>query len=330
MRRFPRATGALAAAGAVIVLAACAKEEEPRDERAARALEPSEGTVAVTGGNAWYRVVGEGTGTPVILLHGGPGAPSWYMKPLEALGSSRPVVFYDQLGAGRSDRVSDTTLFTIERYVEELETLRQHLGLERFHLYGHSWGTILAVEYALRHPGPVVSLVLGGPALDVPLWQRTADSLVTTLPESTQQAIRENEAAGTVTSPEYQAATMEFYRMYVARKQPWSADIDSTFAQFGGAVYTYMWGPSEFTGTGTLKDYDVTGRLGEIDVPVLFVVGEYDEATPAAARHYQSLIAGAELAVIPGAAHLSMQDNPEAEIRAVDDFLRRVDERAIP
>jgi len=330
-KRSGRAAGAMVLA-LLALLAGCAREaaQETGGTAEAPALEPGEGMLEVTGGNVWYRVAGEGTGTPVILLHGGPGAPSYYLKPLLALGDERPVVIYDQLGAGRSDHVTDTTLFTIERYVDELEALRAHLGIERLHLYGNSWGSILAVEYYLRHPEGVESLVLSGPALSVSLWLSTADSLVGTLPESTRVAIERNEAAGTYDTPEYQAAVMEFYALYLARRQPWSADIDSTFAQFSPAVYNYMWGPSEFTATGTLKEYDVTGRLGEIRVPTLFVVGEHDEATPAAARHYQSLIPGAEIAVIPGAAHLSMQDEPEREIQAVRDFLRRADAREGP
>jgi proline iminopeptidase len=309
------------------MLAGCAREaSESMTETTA--LEPGEGMVEVAGGKVWYRVVGEGTATPAILLHGGPGAPSYYLKPLLALGDERPVVIYDQLGAGRSDHVTDTTLFTIDRFVDELETLRAHLGIERFHLYGNSWGSILAVEYYLRHPEGVESLVLSGPALSIPMWLHAADSLVATLPESSRMAIERNEAAGTFDAPEYQAAMMEFYGMYLARRQPWSADIDSTFAQLGLPVYNYMWGPSEFTATGTLQQYDVTGRLGEIRVPTLFVVGEHDEATPAAARHYQSLVPGAEIAVIPGAAHLSMQDEPELELQAIREFLSRVEARA--
>jgi proline iminopeptidase len=311
---------------AVLLWTAGCERETPSDTaQAPAALEPGEGTVAVAGGNIWYRVVGEGDGTPIILLHGGPGAPSYYLKPLAGLGDERPVVFYDQLGGGRSDRVTDTTLFTIPRFVEELETLRDSLGIERFHLYGSSWGSILAVEYYLAHPEGVESLVMSGPALSIPLWLEGTASLVATLPDSTREAIERHEAAGTYDSPEYQAAIMEFYHLYVARK-PWGPDVDSTFMGFSPAVYGYMWGPSEFTATGTLREYDVTDRLSEIRVPTLFVVGEYDEGTPAGARRYQSLVPGAELVVIEGAAHMTMQDEPERELAAVRDFLHRVEE----
>ena len=114
---------------------------------------PTDGSrLAVPGGQIWYRVVGRGSGTPVILLHGGPGNPSVYLKSLEALGDERVVVRYDQLGAGYSDVVHDTALFNIPHFVEELEQLRRHLALDRVHLYGHSWGATLAVEYYRAHP----------------------------------------------------------------------------------------------------------------------------------------------------------------------------------
>src|SRR6184192_3754478 len=105
----------------------------------------------VPDGRIWYRKSGTGKGTPVILVHGGPGYSSFYLKPLEALGSDRPVVRYDQLGGGKSDRISDTTLFTIPHFVRELDSLRAALGFGTVHLVGHSWGTILAVEYYRAH-----------------------------------------------------------------------------------------------------------------------------------------------------------------------------------
>jgi len=127
-----------------------------------------EGRVAVEGGTIWYRVSGVSEGVPIFLLHGGPGFSSFYMKPLEALGDEWPIVRYDQLGGGKSDRISDTALFTIDHFVGELDSLRAHLGFERVHLLGHSWGTILAVEYYRAHPEHVASLILESAALDIP------------------------------------------------------------------------------------------------------------------------------------------------------------------
>lgn len=290
-------------------------------------LQPGEGFVDVEGGRVWYRINGSGTATPLLLLHGGPGAPSYYLDRLAALADERPVIFYDQLGAGRSDQPSDTMLWTVDRFVRELATVREALGLERVHILGHSWGTMLGVDYMLTNPAGVESLILASPALSIPRWLHDADSLLKTLPDSVQQVIHAHEAAGTTDAPEYMAAVMDFYGRYVWRSNPPPPEIDSVFAHFGAGVYGYMWGPSEFTGTGTLKDYDRTGRLGEIMVPTLFTTGRHDEAVPATVAYYQSLVPGSRLVVLENSAHMTMLDEPERYIQIVRDFLREVEGR---
>lgn len=288
-------------------------------------LVEGEGYVDVTGGKVWYRVVGDGPGTPLLVLHGGPGVPSYYLKPLAGLGKNRPVVFYDQLGCGHSTAPDDTSLWTIDRFVTAIGQVRAALGLKKVCLYGHSWGSMLAADYLLTKPDGVRACIMAGPALSAHRWIHDADSLLTTLPDSVQQVIRQNEDAGTTDSPEYQAAMMQFYGMYLARKQPWSADIDSSFAQMNQAMYNYMEGPSEFTITGTIRDYDATPRLHEITIPTLFIVGEYDESPPSTAAYYQSLMPDAQLEIIPNAAHLAMDDDSAKYVQAVAAFLKEVD-----
>jgi len=298
--------------------AACAA---PKD------LQPGEGYIDVPGGKVWYRIVGSGTATPLLVLHGGPGAPSYYLKPLAALADERPVIFYDQLGCGHSDPISDTTLLTVDHFVAELAAVREGLGLEEVHLLGHSWGTMLATDYLLTKPEGVRSVIFASPAISIPRWLADADTLLMTTPDSIQEAVARHEADGTYDAPEYQAAVMAYYERYLARKLPWSADIDSTFRQLSEMVYGHMWGPSEFTATGTLQGYDRTDRLGAITIPALFTTGEYDEARPATVEYYQSLVPGAELAIIEGAAHLTMQDDSTENVRVVREFLRRVEGR---
>ncbi len=302
-----------------LALASCQSEKPPK-------LTPGEGYLNVTGGKVWYRIVGDGPGTPLLVLHGGPGIPGYYLKPLAGLGHDRPVIFYDQLGCGHSPAPNDTSLWRIDRFVKELGEVRKGLRLKEVDLYGHSWGSIVVTEYLLTKPEGVKAAVMAGPALSIPMWQKDADSLLATLPDSIQQVIRSNEAAGTTDSPEYQNALMAFYRQYVARKQPWSADIDSSLMQMNPNVYGYMEGPSEFTITGTIKDYDVTPRLHEISTPTLFVVGQFDEAVPATAAYYQSLMPNARMAIIPNAAHLAMDDDSTAYCNAVGTFLDRMDQ----
>lgn len=296
----------------------------PPAPRADSTLPAGEAYLAVPGGRIWYRLTGGGSGTPVILLHGGPGYSSYYLKSLEALGSDRPVVRYDQLGGGKSSPASDTTLFTIAHFVAELDSLRAHLGYARMHLLGHSWGTILAVEYYRAHPEHVASLTLGSAALDIPAWERHARQLVLTLPDSMQRAIREREKEGKFDAPDYQAALGEFYSRYVWR-HPVQADLDSIMKTANQQIYNYMQGPSEFTITGTLKRYAVRDFLPRIKVPILYTVGEFDEANPTTIRGFAALTPGARVAILPGAAHLTTWDAPDTMLAAVRGFLRAVD-----
>jgi len=290
---------------------------------APKTLQPGEGYLEVPGGRIWYRVVGSGPKTPLVLLHGGPGSPSYYLNSLAALSDDRPVVFYDQTGAGRSSPLTDTTLMTIERYARELDSLRSALGLREIHLLGHSWGSMLAADYLLGKPAGVRSVILASSVMSAARWQADADSLKRFLPDSMQTAIATHETAGTTDSPAYQAATAAYYSRFVYRTPPGKATGDS--ARSGALVYRYMWGPSEFRATGTLKDYDRVDRLAEIAVPILFTAGEFDEGTPDAHRYYQSRAPGSKLVIIPGAAHLTMVDQPAVYTRAIREFLAEVE-----
>lgn len=283
-------------------------------------LEQTEGFVEITGGNVWYRIVGSEAHTPLLVLHGGPGVSSVYLKPLEALATDRPVIFYDQLGCGKSPSSSDTTLWTIERFVEEIAQVREALGLKEIHLYGHSWGTMLAIDYMLTKPTGVRSLVLSSPLLSRARWLHDADSLMSTLPDSLQVVIRRHRQLGTTDAPEYHSAMKVYSERYHARRLPWSADLDSAFAQWNQAMFEYMF-------SGALSTYDRTGRLSEISIPTLLTAGEYDKATPATVKYYQSLIPGSEFALLQNCAHLTMQDDPVTDVKIIHDFLARVESK---
>ena len=307
----------IAAVGVVLalVVVGCAK----------RGLSPRTGMIDVPGGKVWYQAVGSGSKTPLLLLHGGPGVPSYYLKPLAALADERPVVFFDQLGCGRSPAPADSSLWTIDRFVRELAAVRTALGLEKVHLYGTSWGTILALEYMKTHPSGVESIVMASPALDLHQWVRDADSLRHTLPDSTRLVIEDAERKHTTDSPAYQAAMMEYYRLYIARRQPWPADLDSAFTQIGQSVYTTMDGPSEFTITGTLRDYDGRDFLKELSVPVLYTCGEFDEALPRTVASFAEATPGAEMQIFANAAHCTAEDDSATYVPAIRAFLRRAD-----
>jgi proline iminopeptidase len=309
----------VAVLGVLIAAVACGGDRKPGKQ-----IATGEARLAVLGGSIWYKISGSGSGTPLVLLHGGPGFSSYYLKPFDDLGDDRQIVRYDQLGGGKSDTTSDTALFTIDHFVRELDSLRAHLGVATWHVLGHSWGTILALEYYRAHPDRVASLTFGSPVFDIPAFERHARQLVTTLSDSAQRAIRTAEAAGRYDSPAYQNAINEFYALYVFR-HPVPADLDSTFASFNQGIYNYMQGPSEFTITGTLKRYDATPLLPQIAVPTLVTVGEFDEVGSELVRGHAAAIPGARFAILAGSAHITSWDARDDNVRAVREFLRAVD-----
>jgi proline iminopeptidase len=285
-----------------------------------------EGFIPVEGGRIWYRRVGKGPGTPILLLHGGPGSSSVGLKPLLALADERPVILYDQLGSGKSDRPTDSTLYTVDRYVRELQALRDSLGLIDVHLYGHSWGAMLAEAYMGTKPIGVRSVMLSSPLVTTAQWTHDADSLIKLLPDTVQRAIAVHEAAHTTDAPAYAAAMDAYYARHV-RRQPRAnaADADSSTQAFGSFVYNYMWGPSEFTSTGTLKTFDATKWLKQITVPTLFLAGEFDEATPSSTQRFSKLVTGAKFVMIPNSGHATPNDNLPALLAALRPFLRAHD-----
>ncbi len=284
-----------------------------------------EGYIPVTGGKIWYRVTGSGNATPVILLHGGPGSSSDYLKPLEALSVDRPVIVYDQLGCGRSDNPNNPELWRIERFVEELGQVRSALKLKEVHLYGHSWGTMLAVDYMLKKPQGVKSLTLASPCLSVARWTDDARELIEKLPFTTRQAIRRHEREGTTDSREYEAAVAEYLKNYLCRLSPWPAELMEAFDRANQKIYRTMWGPSEFYPTGNLKTYERVERLREIKVPTLFTAGRHDEATPAATAWYRSHVPYSALRIFEQSSHLAMFEERDAYLECVREFLKAHD-----
>ena len=296
-----------------------------QDSAATHGALTSGSRLKVPGGQIWYRVVGGGKGTPVILLHGGPGNPSVYLKSLEALGDDRLVVRYDQLGGGYSDVVRDTSLFNIRHFVEELDSLRRHLALDRVHLYGHSWGATLALEYYRVHPQHVASLTLASETLDLAAFSANIRRLFAEMPDSLSRAVQLRAAGQPFDSSALNAAMTKF-RSYFTRS-PVRTEMDSLQKFMNPGIAAYMNGTSPFTPGGTLRDYNGTQFLSQVTVPVLFTVGEFDVAGPGLVKRHASLAPGARFVVIPGAGHHTQWDNFPATLAAVRSFLRDVDSR---
>lgn len=302
---------------ALATLAACAP----------RASQPREGRIPVRGGNVAWRRFGGGSRLPLLAIHGGPGAPSDYLEPLAALGDERPVFLWDQLGCGRSGRPTDTSLWTLERFVDELDTVRNVLTPGPVHILGHSWGTMLAIEWLVtRKPADIASIVFAGECMSVPRYLSDVKALLATLSPESQAAIAEADRTGNYDTPEYKAAyNQDYFSRYLARTPVDNDLLKRTLAGFGEPVYSYMWGPSEFTCTGTLKTFDRTADLASLQVPALFHSGEFDECRPETAREHAAMTPGAQFVMIPGAAHLTMVDQPDRCNRAIRDFLARVE-----
>jgi proline iminopeptidase len=283
-----------------------------------------QGYIPVEGGGVWYKIIGAGkSGIPVLTLHGGPGYPHDYLEPLEQLADERPVIFYDQLGCGQSDRPDNLTLWRVDRFVRELAQVRGALGLDRMHLFGHSWGSMLGIDYVLSGAS-VTSLILASPALSIPRWMEDAAELRRTLPTDVQETLARHEAAGTTDTLRYRAATMQYYHRYMCLMDPWPEPMNRSHEASSGVVYREMWGPSELCATGNLMDYDRTGRLCEIAVPTLYTCGRYDEATPQATAWYRSLTPAAQMRVFENCAHMPHLEDTDAYLAALRSFLDRV------
>ncbi|MDZ4071535.1 MAG: proline iminopeptidase-family hydrolase [Sediminibacterium sp.] len=282
---------------------------------------PHEGYAQVKGGRVWYRVFGEGKGTPIMMLHGGPGGTSRSFYQFEEIGKDRPVIIFDQLGGGRSDYHTDTILLTVDNFVEQVEAVRKELGLTSFYLHGHSWGTALALEYYLKYPQAVKAISFNSPYFSTKVWKADADTLIASLPDSIQQYIRTGEQTHTFDSPEYQRANIFFVKNFGLRTERRKSHLDTADVKSNKFIYRYMWGPTEFTATGSLLNYDRIESLRTIRVPVLFITGAFDEARPQTVQRFQQMIPGAKFTVIPNAGHSTMHDNKEENIKVLKAFL---------
>lgn len=291
-----------------------------------------EGFIDVEGGRVWYRRFGARGGTPLLMLHGGPGTPHDYLEPLAVLSDEREVVFYDQLGAGKSSRPREPEFWTVARFVRELATVRTALALEEVHVYGQSWGTSLAVEYALTGDGGqaakgIRSLVLSSPCLSASRWRSDMERLLAAMPEPERTAIAQGRAANELNTPAYRAAITAFNRRHLARVDAPTEEMRRTFAGSNPSVYSAVWGPTDFEATGAMRTFERAGDLGWLSMPVLYMCGRHDGATPETTAWYADLTPDAEVAVFEDSSHLAHIEEPDAYEAALRRFLRAVDER---
>jgi proline-specific peptidase len=292
-----------------------------------------EGHVPFRGGRTWYRSVAaasEDDGRlPLLCLHGGPGANWLHLKPYEALADERRVVFYDQIGSGNSglEEPHEASIWQPELFVEEVGAVREALGLERVHVLGHSWGGMLGMQYASEQPDGLVSLVVESSPPSVPGWMEELKRLRAELPPEVAETLDRHEEADTLDDPEYEEAAMVFYKRHVCRTDPWPDWLVECFGalEANPEVYHAMNGPNEFHVIGTLRDWDITPRLGRIQVPTLVFSGRHDEVTPAVTEAAHRAIPGSEYVVMEESSHMAQAEQPEETLALVSDFLARAE-----
>jgi proline iminopeptidase len=284
-----------------------------------------EGILPVNG----YRLYWKGVGTAgpkgtVLALHGGPGATHDYLLSLNDLAEKGyRIVYYDQIGCGRSDLARRTTEYTVERDVDDLEALRKRLGLGRVHLFGSSYGGMLAIAYALAHPEGLKTLVSASGLADVPLAVREMQRLKSELPPEIRETLERFETRGEFQHPDYLAAVMEFYRRHLCRLDPWPPEVTYSLDHISLPKYGTMNGPNEFTIVGTIKEWNATPRLGEIHVPTLVTAGRYDEVTPTVAESIHRGIRGSEYQLFEDSSHLAFWEERAHYMDVLGAFLDR-------
>jgi L-proline amide hydrolase len=292
----------------------------------------SEGRMSWNGHETWYRIVGDldSTPTPVIVCHGGPGAAHDYTEPIAELsGFGRGCVLYDQVGCGQSTHLPEAPadFWSPQLFKDELAELTRHLGVAgRYAVVGQSWGGMLALEHALDHPPGLRAIVVADSPASMPLWVEEANRLREDLPAEVQETLTRHEAEGTTGDPAYEEAVRAFYDRHLCRI-PWPDCVERSFAQMAEdpTVYHTMNGPSEFHCIGSLKTWDITERLPEIDTPTLLVSGRYDEATPHIVEQIHSRIPGAQWELFEESSHMPHVEEPEAFLARVESFLQTVD-----
>ena len=283
----------------------------------------SEGFVDFRGYRTWYRIAGDrGSGaTPLLALHGGPGSTHNYFAPLEGLADERPVVLYDQIGCGRSDRPTDIE-WSIAVFRDEVDAVRAQLELDRIHLLGTSWGGMLATEHVLSGATGIVSLVLSSTLGSVELWAAEQRVLRAALTPDVIEVLDRHERAGTYDDPEYEDAMKVYFDRHFYRGPKPRAELERMDAEKATDVYRAMQGPNEWTITGAMKGWDVRNRLSEIDVPTLVIRGRHDMCTEAIAAELVNGIRGAREVVLDESSHTPVLEETDRYLDALGRFMR--------
>jgi proline iminopeptidase len=287
--------------------------------------EAREGFVDYRGYRTWYRTVGDlDAATPLLALHGGPGSTHNYFGPLERLAAERPLVLYDQIGCGNSDRPTDID-WTVDVFREEVAAVRDQLRLDRIHLLGTSWGGMLAEEHFFSGAPGIVSLILSSTLANLALWNEEQLKLKAQLPSDVIEVLDRHEQAGTYDDPEYEEAMQVYFDRHFYRGPRPRPELDAMAAGRAIDVYRAMQGPNEWTTTGALKGWDTRARLHEIDVPTLVIRGRYDMCTEPIAAELVDGIKGAREVVLEHSSHTPVLEETDRYLQTIGSFMREAE-----
>jgi L-proline amide hydrolase len=286
----------------------------------------SAGFVDFRGYGTWYQVSGElGSGTiPLLALHGGPGSTHNYFGPLEALAAERPVVLYDQIGCGNSDRPQDIE-WTVSVFREEVDTVREQLGLDRIHLLGTSWGGMLALEHVLAGADGIVGLILSSTLANVDQWAAEQMVLRNALPPDVVEVLERHDRAGTYDDPEYERAMQVYMDRHFYRGPQPRKELERMNEGRAVDVYRAMQGPNEWTVTGAIKGWDVRDRLKEIDIPTLVIRGRYDMCTEPIAETLVKGIPNSREVVLEESSHTPCLEQSAEYLAAISEFMKEAE-----
>lgn len=284
-----------------------------------------DGYVSIGGYKTYYKVYGENNkATPLLVLHGGPGATHHYLLELQKLADRRPVIFYDQFGCGKSDGQEAEELWEIPTFINQLDSLVENLGLDKFNLLGHSWGGMLAIEYALQNPNNIQKIILSSTMISIPLYQDEVEKLVQKLPMPIPLILKKHHLAGTIDSTEYRKAYEVYLSTHNFRGKSWPKELTPPKGEFNTVQYRHMWGYSEvYTKTGTLKDWNRINDLHKITLPCLITAGEYDELTPKQANLTHEKLPDSTLKTFDGASHNHHVEKEDEYLSSINNFLSK-------
>ena len=282
--------------------------------------------------NVWTKRIGNNPKTKVLLLHGGPGATHEYFECFDSFFPQEgfEYYYYDQLGSAYSDNPNDSSLWNIDRFVEEVETVRKALKMDssNFILLGHSWGGILATEYDLKYQRNLKGLVISNMVPSVPEYNAYANNvLAPKLPKDILAKIRSYEAKGDYTNPTYlQLIADNYYPEHVLRMPPatWPDPVKRAFAKMNYPLYLQMQGPSEFgiVGNASLKNWNRKPDLNKIKVPVLSIGGEFDTMDPKAMEEIAKLVQNGQYLYCSKGSHMSMYDDQQTYFTGLIKFIK--------